>query len=63
MKTEQKFEALYNFCGQMEKTLRYDYKKQRLKSQGITYPQFCIVVYSNLIEESKKIFDIKPNKL
>jgi hypothetical protein len=63
MKTEQQFEALYNFCGSMEKTLQYDYKKQKLKSKGITYPQFCIVVFSNLIGESKKILNIKSNKL
>ncbi|MBM3417413.1 MAG: hypothetical protein FJY17_00655 [Bacteroidetes bacterium] len=53
-------EALYNFCGQLDSTLKYDYRKQKLKSKGVTYPQFCIVVFANLTEEAKNVLTITP---
>lgn len=46
-------ENFYEFCGTFDKQLKADYIKNNVKKQGITFPQFCIVVYSNAVDEIK----------
>lgn len=53
-------EMFYDFCGTFDKMLRADYRKSKSKEKGITFPQFCIVVYSNIIEEADELLNIKP---
>lgn len=60
--TEEMFELFYNFCGTFEHLLKKDYKKSKTENQGITYPQFCVVMFSNFLEEGKNLLTIKKNK-
>lgn len=53
LNTKNKMENFYNFCGTFDKQLKADYIKNNIKKQGITFPQFCIVVYSNTVDEIK----------
>ena len=46
-------ENFYEFCGTFEKQLKADYIKNKVKKKGITYPQFCVVVYSNAVDQIK----------
>ena len=46
-------ENFYEFCGAFDKKLKADYKKSNIKSKGITFPQFCVVVYSNAVDQIK----------
>lgn len=55
-------EMFYDFCGTFDKTLKADYRKSKAKEKGITFPQFCIAVYSNLMEEADEVLNIKPKK-
>ena len=44
-------ENFYEFCGTFDKKLKADYKKSNIKNKGITFPQFCVVVYSNAVDQ------------
>lgn len=55
-------EMFYNFCGTFDKLLRADYRKSKMKENGVTFPQFCIVTYSNFMEEANEVLNIKPKK-
>jgi hypothetical protein len=33
-----------------------------MKEKGVTFPQFCIVTYSNFMEEANEVLNIKPKK-
>lgn len=55
-------EMFYNFCGTFDKLLRADYRKSKMKEKGVTFPQFCIVIYSNFMEEANEVLNIKPKK-
>ena len=46
-------ENFYEFCGTFDKKLKADYKKSNIKNKGVTFPQFCIVVYSNTVDQIK----------
>lgn len=52
----------YNFCGDFDKLLKQDYRKSKAKEKGITYPQFCIVTFANILDEGKKVLNIKTKK-
>ena len=47
----------YNFCGDFDTMLKKDYKKSKSKDKGITFPQFCVVVFANMIEEAEGLFN------
>ena len=51
------FELFYSFCGTFDKLLKKEYSKQKLKSKGITFPQFCIVTFSNMIETAEDVLN------
>jgi hypothetical protein len=53
-KASKNIEILYNFCGDFHKVLESDYKQQDLKEKGMTFPQYCVVVFANLIEPQTK---------
>jgi hypothetical protein len=53
-KAGKNFETLYNFCGDFHKVLESDYVEQKLKDKGLTFPQYCVVVFANLIEPQTK---------
>lgn len=53
----------YNFCGTFDKSLRADYRKSKSKEKGITFPQFCIAVYSNLLDEVKEKHNVSKSKV
>jgi hypothetical protein len=55
------FEMLYNFCGEFDEMLKKDYKKLKLKEKGVTFPQFCIGMFSNIMDEGKEVLNIKNN--
>jgi hypothetical protein len=55
-------EMFYNFCGTFDKLLKADYRKSKMKEKGVTFPQFCIVTYSNFMEEANEVLNIKPKK-
>ncbi len=52
---------LYNFCGEFDEMLKKDYKKLKLKEKGVTFPQFCIGMFSNIMDEAKEVLNIKNN--
>jgi hypothetical protein len=56
------FELFYDFCGTFDEKLKKDYRKSKIKDKGVTFPQFCVTMFANLIEESNQIFNIKSNK-
>jgi hypothetical protein len=58
-KAGDNFETLYNFCGEYDKLLIDDYKEQKIKEQGVSFPQFCIVVFSNLLEKNSSVLQNK----
>jgi len=51
----------YNFCGQFDDMLKKDYRKSKSKDKGITFPQFCVVMFANIAEEANQLFS-KPKK-
>jgi hypothetical protein len=53
LKHQKKMENFYEFCGTFDKKLKADYKKSKIKNKGITFPQFCVVVYSNAVDQIK----------
>ena len=53
-KVGKNFEILYNFCGDFHEVLESDYKQQKLKDAGLNFPQYCVVVFANLIEPQTK---------
>lgn len=48
------FELFYNFCGQFSTQLEKDYKSKKLNNIGINFPQFCITMFANLMEQESK---------
>ena len=48
------FELFYNFCGQFNAQLEKDYKKAKMNNLGVSFPQFCIITFANLMEDSNK---------
>jgi len=56
------FELFYDFCGTFDKELKKDYRKSKIKDKGVTFPQFCITMFANFIEEANQVFNIKPKK-
>jgi hypothetical protein len=58
-KQSNPFELFYSFCGTFDKTLKSDYSKQKLKSKGVTFPQFCIVTFAVLMETGDDLLNIK----
>ena len=58
-KAGENFETLYNFCGEYDALLMSDYIEQKIKDQGISFPQFCIVVFSNLLEKNSSVLQNK----
>lgn len=62
MKTKTKndtFEMFYNFCGDFDDMLQKQYKKTKIKDKGVTFPQFCITVFANMIDEANEVLNIK----
>lgn len=55
------FESFYNFCGTFDKELKKQYRKSELKNQ-ISFPQFCITMYANLLDDAKELLTIKTNQ-
>lgn len=51
------FELFYDFCGTFDKTLKREYIKQKLKSKGITFPQFCLVTFTNMMETAEDVLN------
>jgi len=51
----------YDFCGVFDDMLRKDYRKSKAKEKGMTYPQFCVVVFANFMEESNEVLNIKKH--
>jgi len=56
------FEMFYDFCGQFDKQLKKDYNKSKVKTNGVTYPQFCIGVFANFMDTANDLLNIKPKK-
>lgn len=52
----------YNFCGDFDAQLKKDYKKSKMKEEGVTYPQFCITMFATIIEEANDVLNIKKKK-
>ena len=52
----------YDFCGQFDKQLKKDYNKSKIKTNGVTYPQFCIGVFANFMDTANEVLNVKPKK-
>jgi inorganic pyrophosphatase/exopolyphosphatase len=52
----------YEFCGEFDDLLKKDYRKFKLKDQGVTYPQYCVTVFATFIEEANDVLNIKKKK-
>jgi hypothetical protein len=55
-------EMFYDFCGVFDDMLRKDYRKSKAKEKGMTYPQFCVVIFANFMEEANDVLNIKKPK-
>jgi len=56
------FKMFYEFCGEFDDLLKKDYRKFKLKDQGVTYPQYCVTVFATFIEEANDVLNIKKKK-
>jgi hypothetical protein len=61
MKNLNTFESFYNFCGTFDKELKKQYKNSELKNQ-ISFPQFCITMYANLLDDAKQLLTKNSNQ-
>lgn len=52
----------YNFCGDFDEVLRKDYKKTKLKENGVTFPQFCISVFVTFMERANDEMNVESKK-
>ena len=60
MKNE--FEMFYNFCGDFDEMLKKEFKKSGGSKQGMSYPQFCIALFANIIDEASDALTFKSIK-
>lgn len=57
----ENFELFYDFCGSFDEQLKKDYRKSKIKDKGVTFPQFCVTMFANFLEEAEQRLNIKSN--
>lgn len=53
------FEMFYDFCGVFDKDLKKDYRKSKISAHGVTFPQFCVTMFANLVDDANEVFNVK----
>lgn len=53
--TTELLEDIYVFFGYFDKLLQKDYKRNKIAEQGATFPQFCLIMYEQFMQEAKTL--------
>jgi|TARA_R110000868_G_scaffold226627_1_gene479286 hypothetical protein len=62
LQVRELLESLYDFCGTFDTLLKSQYKRSKIANEGVSFPQFCLVMYEQFMQEANALNLLTPKK-